>query len=292
MYEEYLRFVAGRHQVWVRRSAGLPQSEWGDDPILLTRKFTNVFRVLDYGSQFLIRNLASSSPKEDLFRFFLYRHTGRWEAWNYYLLKHGEMPNMRDADQVLETFKEYRGPNQRSCFTNAYLVFPQSQVPGTDKLESIVGLADRLFNQEHLADRWLELDNPKDRFMLLRSFKGVGDFMSMQILTDWGYCWGQFRENDFVVAGPGSRKGCQLVFPDRKPEETIAGVRRMLYGHMMAYGLECPTLEGKQPSLMDIQNTFCEFQKYVRYKGEGKTLPPYAPRHQRLEPPVLPKNRY
>lgn len=291
MYEEYLRFVAARHQVWVRRSAGLPQAEWTDDPILQTRKFTNVFRVLDYGSQFLIKNLASKSPQEDLFRFFLYRHTGRWEAWNYYLLKHGEMPTMGNIAQALTAFKEYRGGSKRSVFTDAYLVFPQSQTPGTDKLESIFNLADRLFNQEHLADRWLDLDEPRDRFMLLRSFKGVGDFMSMQILTDWGYCWGPFRENDFVVAGPGSRKGCQIVFPDRKPEDTIAAVKAMLYIHTLAYGLECPKLDGKQPSLMDIQNTFCEFQKYVRYKGEGKTLPPYTPRHPRLEAPVLPKNR-
>lgn len=63
---EYLEFVHERHNVWERRRAGDPQP-WTSDPVLAGNKFTNVFRVLDYGSQFLLKELLDPSlPSRDI----------------------------------------------------------------------------------------------------------------------------------------------------------------------------------------------------------------------------------
>src|SRR5690606_16881611 len=97
----------------------------------------------------------------------------------------------------------------RPMFTGAYLVFPQSSAPGTDKLESIIDLTRRLVD-EGVFEKFVAAETQAARFGLLRANKGVADFMSMQILTDYGYST-EFRENEFVVPGPGARKGAAVL---------------------------------------------------------------------------------
>lgn len=282
----YLDFVRNRHSVWSARQAGRP-APWTSDPIVATRKFTNVYRVLDHGSQFLFDGMLEGDPADVLMRCFLYRHTGRTEAWEFAEVMLGRWPVLDDlADGgLLRLFKEYRGET-RSVFTNAYLVFPQSHTKGTDKLDSILDLASRLFLDLDIARAWLAAEgDPAARFALLRGQRGVGDFMAMQILTDWGYSshGADHDENAFVVAGPGSRRGAQAVFPHQRPEDTIAWGREAL--EMLGYSLPI----GRAPSLMDVQNTFCEFSKYVRYLGKPTPAKPYEPAHPGPQPtPVYP----
>jgi len=301
----YLDFVENRHRVWEARQAGLP-APWSDDPVLQGHKFTNVFRVLDYGSQFLLSMLEEDlDERETLARCFLYRHTGRPETWQFYEVLHGHYPRIEDFPELLETWKEYRGGTRRvtrnagsakaadsyvfdrPIFTSAYLVFPQSQVPGTDKLESIIALATRLFGPEDVTPAWLATSSPAERFRVLQRNPGVGDFMSMQILTDWGYSrFGADDENRFVVPGPGAIIGAKALFPSWKPSEVIRWARAEL--------LTCPPVlplpngGERVPSLMDVQNTLCEFSKYVRFMVQEKNYT-FTPAHPGAQPsPVVP----
>jgi hypothetical protein len=273
----YLDFVAERHKVWEARQAGLPQP-WTKDKIIQGKKFTNVFRVLDHGSQFLLAMLQDlDDPRERLARAFLYRHTGRPETWEYLDVMHGGYPLLADLDVALEAWKEYRDSAKRSFFTNAYLVYPQSSVPGTDKIESIIKLTQNVFDGP-TPKHFFEASSQHDRFHSLRENYGVSDFMSMQILTDWGYT-AEDRENEFVVAGPGAVKGAKLLFPNRTAEDVI----RWAQPHLSEIHLP----NGRTPSLMDVQNTLCEFSKYARYIG--KTPTSYRPAHPGPQPdPLLP----
>jgi hypothetical protein len=301
----FLDFVEARHQVWEKRQLGEPQP-WTDDPIVATRKFTNVFRVLDYGSQFVLTDLIEEGldPKDQLMRLFLYRHTGRVEVWEFLHLMMGRYPKIGDLVDVLDLFKQYRGDAhvrtrnvdpknpgrktqtdfKRSVFTSAYLVFPQSQIPGTDKLESIVDLTKRLFLHGTVAQEFLAAGTQAERFQVLRQNKGVADFMSMQILTDWGYTT-KFREDDFVVAGPGARKGAAHLDPTAKAEDVISWAVKAIRSSPTA-----PRLEGRLPSYMDVQNCLCEFSKYVRYMSKPSPEKLYAPAHPGLASFVLPAN--
>lgn len=319
----YLEFVEARHRIWGARQNGIPSRDWTSDPILASKKFTNVFRVLDPGSQFVLTDLADFPDERTvLMRLFLYRHTGRVEAWRHLQVDLGGYPQVDDLETVLESWHEYRGvvkesdrwldpvvpgkkrrnstPKtkysfQRPIFTGAYLVFPQSQVPGTDKLESIIRLTQRLFtpgSPEDVVPDFLKASTQKERFAALRRNKGVADFMSMQILTDWGYLYGPDLENDFVVPGPGCRKGisCITDTPDQVAflrfarEEVLAGDDVPM--------LSFENGQRRVPSIMDVQNTMCEFSKYVRYLSKGTTgFSPYQPAHPGQQPePVLPSH--
>lgn len=313
----YLEFVAERHQVWERRQLGIFQTE---DPIIATRKFTNVFRILDPGTQFIMTDLLEDDPKDGdlLMRLFLYRHTGRVEVWRHLREKLGRYPDARPADleASLQIWQEYRGePHvrtrnvdprsanrttqtdfKRSIFTGAYLVFPQSATPGTDKLESIIDLTWRLFIEEPVAYDFLMADTQAERFAALRRNKGVADFMSMQILTDWGYTpnCGEDREDEFVVPGPGARKGAAALDAKADASEVLEWAVSAVRSWP-----ECPSLlvpnpggaDTRLPSYMDVQNTLCEFSKYVRFAEKPVPDKLYNLAHPGpQDPPVLPQH--
>lgn len=313
--EDFLRFVVERHRIWEQRQAGAPQP-WTDDPILATKKFTNVFRVLDPGTQFVLTELLEPGlPERDqLMRLFLYRHTGRVEAWEWLGLSCG-YPTVATLEDVRASLKQYRGVGvtkqknirpfserankaagfqetkfDRTVFTNAYLVFPQSQVRGTDKLDSIIDLAQRAFtpgSAEDVMPAWDRATSQAQRFAALRSPKGVGDFMAMQTLTDWGYAQEVDREDEFLTPGPGSIKGAKALDPSAS---TTTVVKRVV--EAVRSLPDCPRVGYRYPSLMDIgSNLLCEWSKYHRYRENWSPQPakPYVPAHPGPQPePVLP----
>lgn len=288
-FELYLNFVQERHRVWWRRQAGAT-GPWSDDPILASRKFTNVFRVLDPGSQFIFE-LETDSPEDTLMRLFLYRHTGRVEAWRFLREALGGYPTVDSLADVHEVLRGYREAG-RPVFTGAYLVYPGSSTPGTDKLESIIGLTSRLFaTKDSIVPDFLKATTQAERFGVLRRNHGVADFMSMQILTDWGYTdLGGDVENEFVVPGPGCRKGISTITNTPHQTAFLAFAQQELLA-----GRACPTLNLdpngglRYPSIMDVQNTMCEFSKYTRYLEAGKVSKPYSPAHPGQQAsPILP----
>lgn len=314
----FLGFVEERHRAWEARQHDKCQP-WTDDDIVNGHKFTNVFRILDHGTQFIMTDLLEPdlAERDMLMRLFLYRHTGRVEVWEYANLMMGRYPTVDDLDELLACWQEYRGETkvtqrgqearnspgekrvfQRSVFTGAYLVFPQTHDRGSDKLESIFDLTRRLFHPDSDQDvvpEFLATDNPALQFKILRRNKGVADFMSMQILTDWGYTpqCGQDRENDFVVPGPGARKGAAAIDPTRSAEQVIEWAQEAIHGSE-----SCPELalddygeHYRRPSLMDVQNCLCEYSKYVRFASSSSSHKLYRPAHPGVQSrPVLPEH--
>lgn len=281
----YMDFVAERHKVWERRQDGSPQP-WTDNPVLASRKYTNVFRVLDPGSQFVFR-LDHDDPVETLARLFLYRHTNLPSAWEAFFEATGAWPSLYNLDSVLEFWTDYRASGGK-LFSGAYMVYPQSSEPGTDKAKSVVELTKRLFLDEGLGVDFLVAEGQAERFATLRRNKGVADFMSMQILTDFGYTrHGSDVEDEFVICGPGAKRGAAHIAPSWKPGDVIEWA--IVAVHQMR---DCPELpNGRKPSRMDIQNTFCEFSKYVRHLGSPHRESAYRPAHPGVQlAPTLPRH--
>lgn len=303
---DYHEFVSERHKVWLARQAGAP-APWTDNPILAAKKFTNVFRILDPGTQIVMRDGFMDGELADVaMRCFLYRHTGRVEVWDHTVAELLGQPTIDDLEDVYEILMEYRGESkamtcgnstrggpsrqgrkfERAVFTGAYLVFPQSQVPGTDKVRAIVDLTKRLFtpgSPDYVVDDFVGA-SPAAAFAALVRNKGVGNFTSMQVLTDWGYGPGQL-DDTFVIAGPGAVKGAAEL--GLKPNPAIEWCRANLPDDVF---LTLPDGRRHYPSAMDVQNTLCEFFKFVRYlKGDPFPRAAYKPAHPGAQtPPVLP----
>lgn len=279
MLDTYLAFVEERHRVWELRQLGAPQP-WTTDPTLATRKFTNVFRVLDPGSQFVFELAGpDDDPADVLARLFLYRYTNEPATWRHVRDADGFYPTLDDLEDgwVLREWQALRDAGTR-VFSGAYVILPQPNRPG-DKLVQAVELAVRWVTQH--GEDFLAASSQVARYDILRREYGVGPFMAMQILTDWGYTpqCGEDREDDFVVAGPGAIKGAKALGMTR-PLEAIHRCHALIQ-----LGDDVPTLAGRIPSLMDVQNTLCEFSKYVR----GPVARSYRPAHPGAQPdPILP----
>lgn len=289
---DFLSYVEQRHRVWEKRQAGHPQP-WTLDPIIASRKFTNVYRVLDYGSQFLLADLLHSAfdEREVLMRSFLYRHTNLPPAWKAFNYVTGAYPSVRTLENLREYWHYYRDQGHK-VFSGAYMIYPQSTVPGTDKIQSVTDLTERLFSPDSPDDimpDFLDAENQQQRFAVLRRNKGVADFMSMQILTDWGYSrFGEAGlENEFVVPGPGAKKGAKFIDPTARPEVTLEWAWKAIQD--LDVYIDLPDGRIRRPSKMDAQNCLCEFSKYVRYAYSPTRQQLYKPTHPEVTSvPVLP----
>jgi hypothetical protein len=285
----FLEFVRDRHDIWRKRQAG-ESAPWTEDAVLASLKFTNMFRVLDPGSQFVITDLdwagRDVSERDLLMRLFMYRYTNEPTTWKHMREELGNYPVEADLPHLFEIISRYREAGNR-VFSGAYMIVPQPGHKG-DKVEHVIELC-RTFMHNH-ADEFLRAPDQQARFQALSWPFGVGNFMAMQILTDWGYARysGQGRQEDeFVICGPGSRKGAKLVDPTAPPEQTVAWAQRALMNSVTLPWLALG------PSLMDCQNMFCEYFKYdrerKRLRAGGKPKKPYAPRHPGAQPrPVVP----
>ena len=91
--DTFFKFVVERHAIHQRRLAGQPPP-WTTDSILANYPFTNVFRVFDRVSQYILHNVINrgdQSLREQCFRVMLFRTFNKEETWEYMEKKLGEL---------------------------------------------------------------------------------------------------------------------------------------------------------------------------------------------------------
>jgi hypothetical protein len=293
--ELYHPFVLERHRVWERRLAGLP-APWYSDPVLKTKKFTNVFRVLDAGSQFLVGELlrTTDNPANVLMRCFLYRYTNRPEPWIAFQQEFGWYPMIDDLEsgELLRFWRAYQAAGN-PIFSPAYQMFVGHENKGMNRLDWAVRQGSLI--TPDFADEFFKRETMAERAAWLQTLPRCKDFMSMQILTDVGYSRhgaGQ-DENAFIIPGPGARAGVKAYVGAGYDPVGIIEEQADWWARQGTV-----TLFGRPPSLMDVQNSFCEYSKYVRayravevagperfghYQGHGDLPWPVLPAHWGLD---------
>jgi hypothetical protein len=284
MLDLYENMVEERHRIWLLRQ-NQEQPPWTTDPILRNLKMTNMFRVLDPGSQFVLTDLLTDHPRDFLARCVFYRITNLPSTWRAIKNTFGRYPGEKDFKEyghVLAQFLDsYRAAGNK-IFSGAYIIIPNPGVAGSDKMVDALGLV-KYFMAEKAED-FLFADTQEKRYHILRSTKGIGRFLAMQILTDWGYGQPVNREDEFIVAGPGATRGAAHLNPDVPAETTIKDLAFRIW-----WDNPLVQINGWGLGLMNTQNTLCEFSKYVRETIAPRKVTPYKPAHPGYqEKPVLP----
>lgn len=282
MVDLYRGMVLERHKIWAARQAGQPQP-WTEDPVLANRKFTNMFRVLDPGSQFVFE-LDEPDPVDVIARLVFYRVTNLPSTWYALRAAYGRYPTAHDfihqTAVLYQILDSHRKAGNR-LFSGAYIIVPE---PGTanDKIGGALRLT-RTFVTEK-AEAFLDASTQDEKFAVLRSTPGLGKFLSMQILTDWGYLQTEEPDLSFIVAGPGAVRGAALLNSALKPEDVIYD---MTFDWMVEGSVK---LANRCLTVMDVQNTFCEFSKYAREVVTPRKKTAYRPSHPGAQPmPTLPQ---
>lgn len=282
----FWRFVCERQWVWHRRFLqGLP-APWTNDLTLQHERFTNVYRELDPGTQYVIqRILELDVPKPDkLFNVMLYRLIGRSETHNALGFQFLADFNSSDMERCLKGIRSAGEPP----FTAAYLVSAYTSMGSADKVENV----SRLFAMLHadFGDFFARIERSTaaaDVHAALRSAYGFGHFLSYQVLVDLLYPLRiynnqsilPFSHDDWAYAGPGARRGIDLLLPTFTNKSALS-IMRWLRDHQQEefarLNLDFPYLQdinGRSISisLANIQNCLCEFHKYVKIsEGTGR----------------------
>lgn len=246
-------------------------------------RFTNVYRELDPGTQYVISCvLELDEPRPDkLFNVMLYRLVGRSET--HAALGFQSLVSF-DSSGMERTLKDLRR-NGRPPFTAAYMVSAYTSMGSSDKIENIV----RLFSTLHAQfdDFFARIDactSAAEVHATLSSAYGFGNFLAYQVLVDSLYPLRVYENrgllpyshDDWASPGPGARRGIEMILrPNvRWPHlDVMRWLRDNQQSEFVRLGLEFPYLRDSDDkpiaiSLANIQNCLCEYHKYVKI-GEG-----------------------
>ena len=107
-------------------------------------------------------------------------------------------------------------------------------------------------------------------FNLLSGCSFIGDFLAYQYAIDFNYSpYLNYSENSFVKAGIGAVRGIIKCFKAHgsSHEDTIRYIQNNLGELREKYGYtHFRALPSREPTLIDLQNCFCETDKYLRAK--------------------------
>ena len=270
VYDTYWRFAKKRQDVFFNKFEG-KKYPWTEDRIIQKYKFTNVYRASDRVSQYLIKEVIYSGPKDALnifFRTILFKVFNKIETWE--LLEHniGEMTyqtyNYKRYNKVLNNAIE----KHMRIYSAAYIM-PTSRIKSTLKrkhsnhLKLIeMMIADEAHNKISNANKF------QDVFDTLVSYPLIGNFLAYQFSIDLNYSEiMDFSEDDFVIPGPGAINGIKKCFIDTgglSDIEIIKFMKDRQFFEFERLGLNFRTLWGRPLNLIDCQNLFCEVDKYSR----------------------------
>jgi hypothetical protein len=297
----YWYFAAERQAIYLRRLGNLPDP-WTTDPILFRYRFTNVYRVTDRVSQYLLRNVIYNGrhSKIDLFfRILLFKLFNKIETWE--LLSSA-------VDEL--TFKHYQFSrfdkilsdaisSGRRIYSAAYIM-PSGGGQYLRKHRAHLHLLEKMIADEAYK-KLADMRTMREAFFFLKSYPMIGDFLAYQYVTDLNYSdLTDFSESEFVVAGPGARSGLSKCFSTLgaySSEDIIRWVADQQEMEFARQELTFDFLGDRRLQLIDCQNLFCEIDKYSRARfpdvpgtsGRTRIKQNFSPRSEPSAPFFPPK---
>jgi hypothetical protein len=270
VFETYWRFAAERQNIFFRRIRNEPPP-WTGNSVLREHKFTNAYRASDRASQYLIRNVIYEGDqciREIFFRILLFKIFNRVDTWEL-LKKNIESINFADF-----SFKRYdavltKAIERGDRIYSAAYIMPSGgpNCPYDRKHQMHLRLIEQMMDGS-LPERIAEANSMSAAFLLMKSYPTIGDFLAFQYVTDLNYSTlTNFKEAEFVVAGPGAKDGIRKCFSELgglTENEVIRFVTDRQYECFTALGISFPSLWGRPLQLIDCQNLFCEVDKYAR----------------------------
>jgi hypothetical protein len=272
VFDTYWRFAAERQRIFFKRLEG-GIAPWSKDPILAQHKFTNAYRASDRVSQYLIRNViydTQHSPEDLFFRILLFKLFNKIETWELLQSQLGEIAWSRyryeDYDRILSLAMKAGA----TIYSAAYMMASGHKIFDVSRKHQAHLKLLELMMADSIPERLANCSTMRMGFDLLKSYPLFGDFLAYQFITDINYSpLTSFTEMEFTMPGPGARDGIRKCF------SSLGGLSEVDIIKLMAdrqdyefdrLDIDFPSLCGRKLQLIDIQNLFCEVDKYSRVK--------------------------
>ncbi|MBO7551081.1 MAG: hypothetical protein J6T62_06120 [Fibrobacter sp.] len=271
----YFYFIQERMNVFWHKLNG--ESNLTEDPILKKYKFTNVYRACDRTSQYLIKNviykdISAYSAEDVLLRILIFKIFNKIETWDYLSKALPEPITIKSFDPHFISQILSKRQKNYPIFNNAYMMTGSHQLYNylSSKHEKWLTMVKKEFIDTSTFSRILEISSLGKLFNLLRAKSFLGDFLAYQYSIDFNYSpFINFSENSFVKAGIGAIRGIKKCFKSNGNnfEDAIIYVHENFDDLQKKYGYtEFKPIPGHLPTLIDLQNCFCETDKYLREK--------------------------
>jgi hypothetical protein len=275
-FKYYFYFMQKRMDIFWQRYNGNPYP-WTDDTILSNYKFTNVYRSCDRVSQYLIKNVIYSntehcSEEDMLLRILVFKVFNKIETWEYLMKNIGDLTVENFNATIISRLLSERIA-KKPIFNSAYLMTGchQAFMQYSSKHERWLMMIEKEFIQSRLFNEIIHAKSLEEIFNLLSSRPFIGDFLAYQYAVDFNYSNViNFSEDSFVKAGIGAIRGirkCFIQADNYTNEDLIRYTQDNMEYYREQYGYaEFKNLFGREPTLIDLQNCFCETDKYLRVK--------------------------
>jgi hypothetical protein len=273
VYRAYWNLACERQRIFFARLAGQP-APWTDDPILGTYRFCNAYRASDRVSQYLIREVVyrhaqELTPEDLIARIVLFRLFSKEPTWELLEGGHGLLgaAHITEHGDDLDVTLTNAMSSGQTLYTSAFILCANNHFAKARKHSNHLALV-KLMLDQGLPAAIARCGSLRDLYELLVAYPLIGPFMAYQIATDINYSdLVDFDEQTFTMAGPGAVRGIRKVFVDTAGR-TDAQVIHWMADHqaqeMARLGLDFPSLWGRPLQAIDIQNLFCETDKYSR----------------------------
>jgi len=269
-YDTYWKFAYRRQEAFLNRLNGL-EGDVTTDEIIKKYKFTNVYRSCDRVSQYLIRDVIYKDKFEtrDLFlRIILFKLFNKIETWQLLEEKFGVISEETFCVKAFKKFLDSEMNRGRVLYSNAYMMASGcKEFDVTRKHQAHLLLVDKMM-KDSLPERIQECSSMKGGYDLLLAYPLIGSFLAYQYITDINYSKiTDFSESEFTVPGPGARDGIRKCFTSLggiTETELIKILTERQEYEFERLGLDFKQLGGRGLQYIDIQNVFCETDKYCR----------------------------
>lgn len=185
----FFYFVAERHKIHQRRIQGKP-APWTKDRILTCWPFTNVFRVYDRISQFILRHVIQEGDEslwECFFRVVLFRTFNRIGTW---MMLKSALGRLTWQDFDIEAYERVLLAAEGPLYGAAYIM-PGAKLGARTNASNDLRLI-QLMMEEDAPTVLSKLNHLKDAHGYLCLYPSMGDFTSMQyIYSHICYLWTQ-----------------------------------------------------------------------------------------------------
>lgn len=269
-YDTYWKFAYERQKVFLKRLRGVA-GELTADEIIQRYKFTNPYRACDRVSQFLIKDIIYTDrhdPRDQFFRIILFKLFNKIDTWKLLENKFGtlciENFSVKDYSKYLDS-EMNRG---RVLYSNAYMMASGcKEYKVTRKHRAHMLLLNSML-KNGLPEKIQNCKTMKEAYNLLLAYPLIGSFLAYQYVTDLNYSeLTDFSESEFTIPGPGARDGIRKCFVSCggiTETELIKVLADRQECEFERLGLDFETLGGRLLQYIDIQNVFCETDKYCR----------------------------
>ncbi|WP_086930221.1 nucleotide kinase domain-containing protein [Agarilytica rhodophyticola] len=270
-YDTYWKFAYERQNVFYNRLNNY--EPYTLDSILKEYKFTNVYRACDRVSQFLIKEViykhkGDLSHDDLLLRIFLFKLFNKIETWQLLENKFGEITTTSFKVSAFKKFLDGEMNRGRTLYSNAYMMASGcKEFDVTRKHHAHLMLLDMML-KDNLADKIASCKKMREAYSILLEYPLIGRFLAYQYVTDLNYSTlTDFEETEFTIPGPGARDGIKKCFSKLGGLSETEIIKMMSDRQELEFerlGLDFKRIGDRPLQYIDIQNIFCEVDKYCR----------------------------